>query len=163
MRDGRAKMMATQAQLCAVSAVARHSAAARVNKTASRGRTHLHWIDGPRTRAAAAVSLVTECASRAVPSPPGRGHQACCGACPTTFRRSVHERLRPTGAFRTAGRLGRFEILLAGMRLRCSSRCPSAPPPACMPAAHSVAQTPQTSFSRPLPDSFLLSPSADST
>lgn len=52
MRDGRAEMMATQAQLCAVSAVARHSAAARVNKTASRGRTHLHWIDGPRTRAA---------------------------------------------------------------------------------------------------------------
>ncbi|KAJ4992205.1 hypothetical protein SVAN01_02224 [Stagonosporopsis vannaccii] len=33
----------------------------------------------------------------------GRGHQAGCGARPTTIRRSAHERLRPTGRAGTAG------------------------------------------------------------
>lgn len=109
----------------------------------------------------------------------GHGHQAGSGARPTTIRRSAHEGLRPTGPVSTTagstvdttghhrapqataghhrppqGGWAVLKFCWRGRRRRCvaaSSRCPRAP--ACMPAAHSVAQTPQTSFLLPLPRS----------
>lgn len=113
---------------------------------------------GPQRQTAERSNLVTECASRARAERPLRrraqagGHQAGCCARPTTFRRSAHEKLSPTGLLARQGGWAVLKFCWRG----CSALQQSMPECACM---HACLHTQSPRHPRLLSHSRSLAPS----